>query len=187
MNKKYLIIAGVALFLLLTAWVVLNTNEINKEIEQDVVKKGHNITETARAKSLHIVETEEGKKVWELTADNAIYSSKNASLTNVKGKFFDENDKVLLTFKAPVGSYVEAKHQLSLDKGALVLHPDKNISIASKTMSWSNNSKDIIAEGKVKIVKQGFGTSYGDKTTFSVDFSKISIEGNTYSEIDFSG
>lgn len=187
MKPHWLTIAGIALFLVAIWWIVANTSAINKQIEQSADKKQNNVTESAQAKNLHIVETEKGKKVWELTADKAVYNNNNAKLTNVKGKFYNENDKILLTFEAPIGNYIQEKHRLSLNEGALVLHPEANISIASKTMFWSNQSKDITAEGDVKIIKKGFGTSYGDKTTFSLDFSKISIEGNTYSELNFSG
>lgn len=187
MNKKWLIVIGVVIIITITSWVAITTFEINKKIEFTLQQSHKNSSEKAKAKNLHIMETESGKLLWELTADMATYANNDAKLTNIKGKFYNKDNKILLTFQAPVGKYIQESHKLSLNKGVLVNHPEAKISIESQTMTWTNKSTDIIATGNVKVVKEGFGVSYADKGTFATDFSKISIEGNTYSEINVSG
>lgn len=185
MNKKWIVITALGFCFLISWWVVSNTNEINQKIDQSIENNKNNISEKLEAKNLHIVETDKGKKIWELTADSAVYGNDNAKLSNVKGQFYGEDDEIVLNFKAPVGNYVEEKHQLSLNDGAVINHPNEKIFISSETMYWSNDTDNITAEGKVKVVKEGFGTSYGDKTIFSSDFNNIRLEGNTYSELSF--
>jgi LPS export ABC transporter protein LptC len=185
MNKKLFILLGFAILGLITWWVIASTSEINKRIDQTVDVNKTDPVETVTAKGIHIIETDNGKKVWELKADQASYEDKNAKLINIKGKFFDDGDKLMLIFEAPLGVYAQENHHVSLQDGAKVMHPQEHISITSDIMSWSNESREITAEGKVKVVKEGFGTSYGDKTIFSSDFNKITLIGNTYSELNF--
>lgn len=188
MKKTWIIGTGVIVSILLIWWVVNTTSEINQNIEQSYGNESQNSEQSANAENLHIVETESGKKIWELTADKAVYSDKNAKLTNVKGKFFDEDDKILLTFEAPEGNYIEQDHKLSLNNGALIKNPDQKISIESEKMYWTNDNKEgIIAEGNVKVVKENYINSFADKSTFSTDFNSIKLEGNTRSELNMSG
>ncbi|MGD9580805.1 MAG: LPS export ABC transporter periplasmic protein LptC [Vampirovibrionia bacterium] len=185
MQKRWLVLVGIIVGALILWWAVNTTSEINQEIQKSSVENSSNSesSENAEAKNLHIVETESGKKVWELTADKAIYSDKNAKLINVRGKFFSDNNEILLTFKAPEGNYVEKFHQLSLNKGAYVQHPEEHITISSDTMYWSNEKDDITAEKDVVVDKNGKLKSRADKCIFSTDFTNIKLEGNTYSQL----
>jgi LPS export ABC transporter protein LptC len=185
MKKKWLPIIIIIVLILSSWWILTNTSEINKKIDQSAENAEADKPETIQAKNIHIVETEQGKKIWELTAKRAVYHNKDARLHNITGQFYGDQDTILLNFKAPEGNYIQEEHKLSLDKGAEVKHPDEKISISSDTMYWTNKSDKIFAEGQVKIVKEGFGISYGEKTTFTSDFKNIKIEGNTYSELSF--
>jgi LPS export ABC transporter protein LptC len=185
MKKIWLTLAGIMIVALVVWWVVVNTDEINKKIENSSELQNTSASETIQAKEIHIIETDQGKKVWELIADNATYEDKNVELSNVKGKFFGEGDELMLTFESPLANYIQEKHHVSLQQGAKVQHPLEKITITSDTMHWDNKSKEITAQGNVKVAKEGFGTSYGDKTIFSSDFNKIRLEGNTYSELSF--
>ncbi|MEW5820336.1 MAG: LPS export ABC transporter periplasmic protein LptC [Cyanobacteriota bacterium] len=187
MKKNGIIIISIIVIALIVWWVVSSTVEINKDIEKSYNSETSTVEESAQAENLHIVETESGKKIWELTADKAVYSHKNAKLTNIKGKFFGEDNKVLLTFEAPEGNYIEKEHKLSLNKGAFIQEPNEKISIHSETMYWTKENDNITAEGNVKVIKANFITSYADKTIFSTDFNNIKLEGNTFSELNMSG
>ena len=187
MKKNTLIIIILVIIGFITWWITNSTNKINKEIEQSLKNQKTTQHEKAQAENLHITETQKGKKIWELTADKAFYADKNINLTKIKGKFFDENNKVIIIFESPVGNYIQEEHKLSLTNSVKAIYPEAKISIVSDKMYWNNKSTDIIAENKVKIIKEGFGTCYGDKAKFSIDFSKIALEGNTYSELNFAG
>ena len=185
MQKRWLVIVGIIVAVLIAWWAYTTTIEINQDIQKSSVDNPTNakIKENAEAENLHIVDTKSGKKIWELVADKAIYTDKNAKLINVKGQFFSDNNKVLLTFEAPEGNYVEKLHQLSLNNGAKIQNPDELITISSDTMSWSNDSDDITAEKGVVVDKNGKLKSHADKCIFSTDFTSIKLEGNTYSEL----
>jgi len=187
MKKHWLVIIVLVLFALITWWIINSTNKINKEIEKSAIKNETEQQEKAQAENLHITETQKGKKIWELTADKAYYIDKNINLTNIKGKFFNDKNKILITFTAPEGNYKQEEHKLTLLKGVKATHPEAKMLIVSDSMYWNNKSTEIIAESKVKIVKEGFGTCYGDKANFAIDFSKISLTGNTYSQLNFAG
>lgn len=186
MKKHALLIITTALMVLAGWWIYSTTTTINQQIEQTQSQQVDQ-PETAKASNIHIVETENGKKIWELTADKAVYENENAQLTNVKGKFFDDNNEILVTFEAPVGNYVEQIKKVSLQKGASVIHPRTETSIESEEMFWTGGSDNITAHGNVKVVKKNLVTSHADKSIFTTDFDSIKLEGNTYSEINISG
>lgn len=189
MQKRWLVIVGIIVVALITWWAFSTTSEINQQIEKSNIDNTSNseLNESAKAENLVITETESGKKIWELVADKAIYTNKNARLINVRGKFFSDDNKIMLTFKAPEGNYVEKLHQLSLNKGALIQHPDEHITISSDTMSWTNENDSITAEKDVVVDKNGKLKSHADKCIFSTDFTNIKLEGNTYSELNMQG
>lgn len=186
--KKWLLISVVAaISIFVVFWIVNSSNEINNQIEKSVNTHKKETNEKAVANNINIIETQFGKKLWDLKADKAVYENKNALLTNISGQFYDDKGKILLIFKAPQGNYIQDKHELSLNKNITIEQKQANIILNAETVSWTNKNPLIIAKGKIKIVKKGFGTSYSDKAIFSKDFTKISLEGNTYTEVNFSG
>lgn len=187
MKRHALLIISIAFAALLVWWVYSSTADINRQIQESVETQQNDEGDSATAEKLHIVETENGKKIWELTADKAVYEDENAQLINIKGKFFDEDDKILVTFEAPLGSYVEELKKVSLQDGAYVIHPGTETTVESKEMFWFSGSDDITAVGEVRVVKKNMVTSYADKSIFSTDFDSIKLQGNTYSEINISG
>lgn len=187
MKKNWLIPVLIVVIAALAWWIISYSKEINTQITQTTEVIEEKQDQTAEASGISIVETERNKKLWELAAEKALYEDKNALLINLSGKFYDQNGDVLLVFEAPEGNYTESTKNIVLKNGVTIYHPTEKILVKSETMSWSNQSKLITAEGKVEMIKEGLGTSYGNKAVFTRDFSKISIEGNTYSEFSFSG
>ena len=68
-------------------------------------------------------------------------------------------------------------------EGCEINNPENNITIKTKQMLWSKESKDLKADQGVEIIKSNFSKSYGDKAIFSTDFNKIILQGKTYTEI----
>lgn len=181
-------------------WEQKSTKEIKTEFLESANVSGEGVS---------IVVTEGDKKKWTLNAKKILYyqHKNDAKLIGIEGLFFDDEGNPIMRFYAPEGSFINADNQITLTGGvkaktyqekALSQEPlnDAEITEADKAeeasdsvelnapkMQWSSRSKEVVAEGGVKISHGAFGTSQANKCIFTLDLSKLSLTGQASTSI----
>jgi LPS export ABC transporter protein LptC len=125
--------------------------------------------------------TQNGKKSWVLHADQATYSADQrvANLVTVKGQTYNAAGKAVAEFTAPAGRYDQADKNITLLNGVTAKSmADKPVTLTAPTLTWKSNQPDATATGGVTVQNPGFGKSTANQCQFSLDFSRIALQGN---------
>jgi LPS export ABC transporter protein LptC len=158
-----------------------NGSAVQKEAEAGAV--GKNVTFTI---------TEAEYKKWDLLVKEARYypDRTGADLDGVSGKFYNQKGDVMVTFSAPKGVFqglnkkTGQKNVVKLTGGVSVKsEQDQGMNLTANSMTWANKADQVVADGNVVVEYEGFGTSRADRCRFSLDMSKVALEGNTSSNI----
>jgi LPS export ABC transporter protein LptC len=161
----------------------------------------------AQGQDVTFVITQDGRKTWELKAQQAEYlnAQQDARLTGVTGlAFSSEADptkppKPMIRFTAPRGLYRPGKKQIELYGGVLAQQvldttapqtqaPPSNaatgrFSIQAPTVKWQVQSTQLEALGGVTMQLPSGGRSQAQTARFSLDFSKVVLAGGAITQV----
>jgi LPS export ABC transporter protein LptC len=140
--------------------------------------------------NVSFVVTEGEIKKWKLQASHAIYNEARteADLTDVKGEFYDKDGKPVLQFTAPKGHYTNKDNAVTLTGGVVAKSTQKNLQggqggdLTAPQMVWSAKTDNVVASGGIELTFPN-GKSTAQTCRFSLDFSKITLEGGASSSI----
>ena len=165
---KYVII-GIVLLAGVLAWLFATSS--TKNVPRAVPQVApHEI------KNTNLQEEQNGKLVWKLDIDSLIYDkSQDANiLKGIKGIFYQEDGSSITITAADGAVYMKNK--------TIVLTGDPRGEVSTggvltaDKLTWLNDKKFIVAEGKVKIVKDD-AVATADKGTMDTVINKIKLEG----------
>ena len=173
MEKKYKILIGVLIifFICLVTWVIRTTPKappVQERIDPPTVMEYEGNV---------ISEEKNGVKVWELTADRIVMDSTTqmAEIENVKGKFFQEDGKVLeITGKS--GSYNQQTKDVHVEGEVVVIDGD-GAKLTSENLDWKGSEEKITATKDVKIFREDI-RAYGDEASSTDGFRHFFMKGN---------
>jgi LPS export ABC transporter protein LptC len=177
-SKISIIFIGIVI--LISLWAFYLSYNMTKDIKlQEKISKG----EQVNVNELVITETRDGHKYWEVYAKEGEYdSSKNlVILKDTMGNFYQDNE-VVMSFKAPRGTYNSLEKEIKLLDNAEILSKD-DFFITANQIIWKGTIDEIVAKGNVKVVKSSELVTYSDKSVFNKEFTIFKIIGNTKSEM----
>lgn len=178
-------IVALGVLLILSVFAFIMSKSMLKDadiVEQDTVGD-----ERVTIKELIITETKDGKKFWELYAESGRYDNGTnlANLTNIKGNFYSEEGKVVLSVMSPKATFDNIKKEIKLHGGAEAAN-NREVYIKADEIRWTGAKDRIKAKGNVKIIKEGELMTVSDESSFNTDFSDLKLSGNTNAYV-FSG
>lgn len=183
MQKKqkvlFWVFVGITFVLL---WAFISAGVITHNFNRNILK-GDTDKQELEVKSMILTESKEGQKSWEIFGETGEYSSdhKIAILYNVIGNFYKDN-KVNMSFQSSKGTYNEDTRNIDLyDNTYVVLEND--ITVTADHVTYFSDTKTIIADGHVKINKQGSFIATANELTVNSNFTVFKIKGNTISRI----
>lgn len=182
-KRKICLIAVLSIVLLCVAgfmWAWFVTRDIRKN-----VKGALNKSQQVSVKNLILTETKDQKKYWELYAKTGSYDSgaRVVVLTEIMGNFYNENQEVILSFKAPVGTYKDDIKLVVLNGGESLFVSKDGTSITADKVTWQGKDSDIIAEGNVRILGNKDFSTVSEKAVFNSDLTIFKIIGNAKTNI----
>lgn len=179
MSKKMMVSLGAIGFIIIVSiWAFITSLKISDEFKNTQVTIDKNQDEAVIEKPF-ITETKDGIKYWEIYADSGSYdSTKNgALLKNVKGNFYKQN-KVVLSFEAPIGVYCQKTKEVRLKNGAKAA-TNSDVLITANEMYWVGKKNQITCSRNTKIHKLHQFATKSDSAIFNTDFSKFKIIGKS--------
>ncbi len=186
-KKKVYTVVFVSIFAICSfgfAWSWFVTRNIGKETNQ-ALKQSQKVD----VLNLVLTETKNAKKYWELYAKKGNYESGREiiSLEDIIGNFYDEDEKVILSFEASEGTYTEEEKVIILSGNVLAVAKDGS-SISADRVIWKGKDEDIEAIGNVQINRNDELITKSDKAVFNADLTYFKIIGNSetrlYEEAD---
>ncbi len=181
-NKKIYII----IFSLITAVIVFGfvwSWFVTRNINSGANDAAHREQKVA-VSNLILTETKNAKKYWELYAKKGSYTSgeKKAQLQDILGNFYNENQEVVLSLKAELGTYDSDEKIIRLNGNVLAVSKDGS-SILADEMVWMGKNEGIIASGNVKINKNNQLVTTSDRAVFNSELTYFRIEGKSESKV----
>lgn len=188
---RKLVVLVLALLLLGGSWAIWNADQKLKREEawrrqQATVKT----TDSMTGQNVSFIVTEGKVKKWKLEATQAVYSENKAqaTLTEVKGEFYNAAGKPILHFTAPKGVYTSKTNTVTLSGGVVAQSAQSTEEggqgglLKAPTMHWSSQSDWVTANGGAELsFPQGKSTA--QTCRFTLDFSNISLEGGVSSSL----
>ncbi len=128
-------------------------------------------------KNANFSEDKDGKRSWELAADQVeVDSGKNINiLTGVKGKLY-RADGTVVDVKAKGGIYNMTTKEVQLKGDVLAVYSGGG-TLKCEEITWAPAGNSIVATGKVEIKNDRFEAS-GDKIETDRELIKMKITGN---------
>lgn len=151
------------------------TRNIGKETDQ-AFKQSQKVD----VSNLVLTETKNAKKYWELYAKKGSYEGGREVITleGIIGNFYDENEKVILSFEASEGTYTEEEKVIILSGDVLAVAKDGSSILADRVI-WKGKDEDIEAIGNVQINRNNELITKSDKAVFNADLTYFKIMGNS--------
>lgn len=179
-NIGYIIVFSIILIACLWAFIsagIITKNFKAKMKNEDFAKKEVDI------ESLLVTETKNGKKLWELFAENGHYDNKNnvAFLNDIIGNFY-EKEKVVASFKSSQGTYNAETKQIVLYNDTVIVYKDGS-NLRANRIVWAGKDVNIEAQGNIRVEKPNEAIIYGASATLKPDLSDFKIKGRTRTEL----
>ena len=176
-KKKQGYIIGFALATGVMLWAFITAGILTNDFNRNMVNNASDRQEV-KTKGIIITETKDKKKYWEIYGETGNYNNadKKASLDNILGNFYKENE-VSMSFSAEHGVYDEVAKTITLTDKVFIVIQD-GTSLKSDELIWQGNDKDILANGNVIIERNGEMEAFADHAIISPDFDKFMIKGN---------
>lgn len=170
-REKILAATVLIFFVCLVVWVVRTTPKEPPPIEKveppTVVEyEGNTLTEE-----------KDGKIIWELTCDKMRIDSitQDMELTNVNGKFYDDEDVWELT--AERGIY-DRTEEIIYVEGNVVVTNSEGSKLLSEELIWFSAEEKITATGNVSVTKEDGSELLSDELTWLVKEEILGATGN---------
>ncbi len=195
-SYRKLVIFVLAALILGGGWAIWNADQKLKQEEslRHQQQASQNKEDSMTGENVSFTVTEGRVKKWKLEAAKAIYSENRAqaTLTEVKGEFYDAQGKPVLRFAAPKGLYLTKNNTVTLSGGVIANSAQKQENgegsggkggqMKAPTMTWSGKSDWITANGGAELVFPE-GKSTAQTCRFTLDFSNIQLEGGVNSSL----
>lgn len=151
-KRKVALVSVLLIVFMACIWAFVAANIITKSIKQDISSNDLE-KQVVAIDSLLLTETKEGKKLWELYADQGEYesSSKIIILTNIIANFY-QNGAVIASGKSTRGTYDTETKKVILYNDSYIVYKD-GTSIRANLMEWEGKEKDVKAKNNVVIIK----------------------------------
>ena len=181
-KKKQGYIIGFALATGVMLWAFITAGILTNDFNRNMVNNASDRQEV-KTKGIIITETKDKKKYWEIYGETGNYNNadKKASLDNILGNFYKENE-VSMSFSAEHGVYDEVAKTITLTDKVFIVIQD-GTSLKSDELIWQGNDKDILANGNVIIERNGEMEAFADHAIISPDFDKFMIKGKSLTKI----
>ena len=196
----------IALLLLIFGggWAIWNAEQ-KVAPPADTTQTGAKSDATMVGQNVSFTVTEGAVKKWKLEAEKAVYNKTrtSAQLSQVKGEFYNDQGDPVLQFNAPTGQYTNKNNEVILS-GGVVAHSTNGViqqapavnkaesstpatgnsggQLLAPTMRWGAKTKGVSASGGVELTFPE-GKSTAQTCHFTLDFSKITLEGGVASSI----
>ena len=158
-------------FVCLVVWVVRTTPKAPPPIEKveppTVMEyEGNTITEER-----------DGKIIWELTCDKLRVDSltQDMELTNVRGKYYDEEKVWNLT--AARGIYDQTEKIIYVEGDVLIKNNVDASELRSEDLAWLSVEELLVAQGEVSVTKDDGAKLFSDKIEWFSHEDKIVATG----------
>ncbi|MBR5914675.1 MAG: LPS export ABC transporter periplasmic protein LptC [Selenomonadaceae bacterium] len=173
MENKVKVLIGVlaVLFVCLVTWVVRTTPD--KPPPSDYVEPPSYM----EYENNTLTEEKDGVKIWEITSDKIRVDSNThrAEFSNIKGKFFQEDGKVL-ELTAIQGYYDQDTHNVHVE-GDVVMTDGDGGKLETVNLDWLSNEEMLIATEDVRIAKDDM-RAFADRAESMNGFQKFLLKGN---------
>ena len=135
-------------------------------------------------KNLFLTETKEHKKYWEMYAKKGYYSSLDGTVTlvDIIGNFYDENEKVIMSFRADEGRYNEKTKEIHMI-GNIYVVAHEGTSVRADEFIWKGKDEFIKAQGNVKINKNNDIITTSERAYFNTDLTNFRVEGSSVTKV----
>lgn len=178
-NKKNTLYITVAVIIVAGClWAFISASLITHNFKEKIVNQTYKNKE-ANIESLLVTETKDNEKLWELYADNGMYTDTDniVLLEGIIGNLYEDN-AVKASFKADRGTYNNSTKNIILYDNILMVYKD-GTSIRANKINYKGRNEDIIAEGAVTIEKPGEAVVIGNRAVLNGNYSDFHIEGRT--------
>ena len=160
---------------------------VTKDIRKSQKKGGEEAntkSQVATVKNLILTETKDGAIYWELYAQKGSYDSQTGDviLTNATGNFYDENNKVVLSFESDLGTYDEKTKVIVLRGHTFIVAHDGS-SIKADEIVWRGSDEDILAKGNVIVNRNTDFISTANAARFNSELTFFEISGDTQTNV----
>ena len=178
-NIAYTVLLSAVVFSCL--WAFISAGVITQNFKHKIADNTYKNRE-ANIENLHVTETKDGDKLWELYADDGRYTDGDniVLLEGIIGNFYDDK-KVKASFKADRGTYHNLKKEIILYDNVVLVYFD-GTNISTDRISYSGQGSDIIANGHVRIERPNEAVIMGNKAVLKGDFTDFHIEGRTVTQ-----
>ncbi|MBR0290456.1 MAG: LPS export ABC transporter periplasmic protein LptC [Selenomonadaceae bacterium] len=168
---KILSAVAVIFFVCLVVWVVRTTPKDPppmEKIEPPTVMEYEGNT---------ITEEKDGKIIWELTCDKMRVDSitQDMELTNVKGKYYDEETIWELTAKR--GIYDRTENIIFVE-GDVIIKNNEGTELNSEELSWHTEEEMISATGNVSVTKEDGSKILSEELIWFAKEETLTANGN---------
>jgi LPS export ABC transporter protein LptC len=185
---RNLVIIALLLLIFGGGWAIWNAGQ--KVAPPEPISQSQNKDATMVGQNVSFTVTEGAIKKWKLDAKTAVYNKTrtSAQLSDVNGEFYDAKGQPVLQFTAPQGQYINKNNAVVLSGGVVaksnqqVGQGGKGGQLAAPTMTWGAKTDGVTASGGVELTFPE-GKSIAQTCHFTLDFSKISLEGGVASTI----
>ena len=186
-KKKKIYIILFSLLVLICLFGFIWSFTVTKDIRKSQKKGGEEAntkSQVATVKNLILTETKDGAIYWELYAQKGSYDSQTGDviLTNATGNFYDENNKVVLSFESDLGTYDEKTKVIVLRGHTFIVAHDGS-SIKADEIVWRGSDEDILAKGNVIVNRNSDFISTANAARFNSELTFFEISGDTQTNV----
>lgn len=186
-KKKKIYIILFSLLVLICLFGFIWSFTVTKDIRKSQKKGGEEAntkSQVATVKNLILTETKDGAIYWELYAQKGSYDSQTGDviLTNATGNFYDENNKVVLSFESDLGTYDEKTKVIVLRGHTFIVAHDGS-SIKADEIVWRGSDEDILAKGNVIVNRNTDFISTANAARFNSELTFFEISGDTQTNV----
>lgn len=186
-KKKKIYIILFSLLVLICLFGFIWSFTVTKDIRKSQKKGGEEAntkSQVATVKNLILTETKDGAIYWELYAQKGSYDSQTGDviLTNATGNFYDENNKVVLSFESDLGTYDEKTKVIVLRGHTFIVAHDGS-SIKADEIVWKGSDEDILAKGNVIVNRNTDFISTANAARFNSELTFFEISGDTQTNV----
>ena len=169
-NKKNIIIILVLMLTGVGSYYFMISENSVKHKNDEVV---NNITYSGNT----IVEEEDGKKIWELTAKTIEIDpvTKNTILKDVQGSFYQKNGEII-KLVAPEAVY-DVNNRDIIINGLVKVDSSNGSALKADKLQWQAKEGKLIGDGNVVLTKENTVLS-GDHIIAEDGLTKVKVQGN---------
>jgi LPS export ABC transporter protein LptC len=182
--------AGLAIF---RSQTILNSTAPDQKEAAPSNTSSESLSKAMVGQNVSFTISEGAKKAWTFQSKNVHYSEDAliATLDTVEGKFYAPSGRVTATFKAPAGTYDQAKKRIHLTGGVTVSEGEgapkssstEQQSLTSPNLTWASGIRTVVADGGVVLKHPNHSLSKADRCRFTLDFSEIRLEGHAQTQL----